>query len=105
MTSKKNLGIPQPILFKSTKINGNGIDNEVLKSLTEEDLEKIMGVKVFGQRRKLKGRIKELFIDSNAAPCTQNVHSKGCDISPQQPSGQRHLDHTHTHTIASLCAQ
>ena len=72
---------------------GNEIDKEVLKSLTEEDLEKVMGVKVFGQRRKLKERIKELFVDSNAAPGTSNVHSKGCDISPQQPSGERQLDH------------
>ncbi len=43
-----------------TAVIRNQIDGEVLKVMSEHDLETILEVKVFGQRKKLHARIKEM---------------------------------------------
>jgi hypothetical protein len=74
-------------------VRSNEIDREVLKSLSEGDFENVLGVKVFGQRRKLKERIKELFAFNDAisdvCPAFQS------SISPTQPTGQTLLTRIH----------
>jgi hypothetical protein len=47
-----------------TAVHKNQIDGEVLKGMNEHDLDTILEVKIFGQRKKLLARIKEMSVTS-----------------------------------------
>ena len=71
-------------------VEQNQIDGEVLKSMTEEDLTQILRVVVFGQRRKLKERIKELVSGVSGFESGQGLNkTAGINLSPQPPGNRK----------------
>eukprot|EP00976_Prorocentrum_cordatum_P089340 1187678-Prorocentrum_minimum.AAC.4 len=63
-------GCPEPFATAAAeKVHENAIDGAVLRSMSEKDLDRILGLNKFGIRRKLYTRISELF---KTAPAKQS---------------------------------
>ena len=77
-------------------VKENQIDGEVLKSLNETDFEPILGVRIFGQRRKLRERIKQISVCSNLQNGLLDVSNSDHVFLSPQPAGEM----VHRHTLA-----